>query len=240
VGPGTFSGSTLYRCTISGNSAYRGGGIDVVENGILDVNSSIVWGNRAWGEGDEIYVGSGGGSDGLIWLQCCDLDTTGIEGPGAHDWHFFENLFTNPRFCDAESGDFHLYGISSCANHMSCGLIGAMGVGCGEEERKMSEDVSDGRRPENGCVAPDVVLESQGGQTLIHYLSHGTEHSRLSIHDIRGRIVRSVPGARGSEGRNSVLWDGKNDGGERIAPGIYVIRIQAGERVVTKKMLLVR
>jgi len=39
----------------------------------------------------------------------------------------------DPLFCNTEAGDFTLHSLSPClpANSMGCGLIGALGEGCG-------------------------------------------------------------------------------------------------------------
>ena len=41
-------------------------------------------------------------------------------------------------------------------------------------------------------------------------------------------------------GLYSVHWDGRDDSGRALASGIYVYRLQVGERVQTRKLLLVQ
>lgn len=62
------------------------------------------------------------GNAGGDWVGCL----AGLEGRDG-------NLAVDPLFCDGEVGDFHLRVSSPCAPPQSgdCGLIGALGVGCG-------------------------------------------------------------------------------------------------------------
>ena len=62
-----------------------------------------------------------GNEDG-DWIGCI-ADQYGING----------NISEDPLFCDPDAGDFHLHCTSPCApaQQPDCGLIGALGVGCG-------------------------------------------------------------------------------------------------------------
>jgi hypothetical protein len=35
-------------------------------------------------------------------------------------------------------------------------------------------------------------------------------------------------------------WDGKDEGGTRVAPGVYYCRLQIGERSLTRRVILLR
>jgi len=67
----------------------------------------------------------------------------------------------------------------------------------------------------------------------------------LKIYDITGRLVRVLVQEQKLAGAHSVLWDGLDDAGQKVAAGVYLYRIEfvdaAGERMVmTRKMSLVR
>jgi hypothetical protein len=63
---------------------------------------------------------------------------------------------------------------------------------------------------------------------------------KLTIYNILGETVRDWTYDIMFPGRNSIVWDGRNNYGQEIASGIYFYRLSAGEFVETKKMVLVK
>uniref|UniRef100_A0A832I3Y7 T9SS type A sorting domain-containing protein n=1 Tax=Eiseniibacteriota bacterium TaxID=2212470 RepID=A0A832I3Y7_UNCEI len=64
--------------------------------------------------------------------------------------------------------------------------------------------------------------------------------ARLAVFDVSGRRVRTLLDGPQAAGSHLVRWDGRGDGGVLLAPGFYVIRLEAGEVVQTKTVRLVR
>ncbi|MFH1067980.1 MAG: PQQ-binding-like beta-propeller repeat protein [Candidatus Glassbacteria bacterium] len=62
----------------------------------------------------------------------------------------------------------------------------------------------------------------------------------LKVHDLRGRLVRSLMGAPHPAGRYSVYWDGRDEAGRQLSSGVYFYRLQAGEFTRTRKMVLLK
>ncbi|TSA19502.1 T9SS C-terminal target domain-containing protein, partial [bacterium] len=68
---------------------------------------------------------------------------------------------------------------------------------------------------------------------------------RLAVYDILGQLVRTLVNSDHSNGRYSVAWDGTNETGRQVASGMYIYRLEAGDRsgsatVLSKKMMLVK
>ncbi len=63
---------------------------------------------------------------------------------------------------------------------------------------------------------------------------------KLKIYDVMGRPVKTLVQEKLSPGRYEVQWDGTDDAGRAVASGIYLYRLQAGERVLTRKMVLIK
>ena len=63
---------------------------------------------------------------------------------------------------------------------------------------------------------------------------------RVTIYDVSGRVVRRFIRSALPGGSDTVSWDGRDEGGKRVASGIYFARVSSGAEAVTRKMLLVR
>jgi len=61
----------------------------------------------------------------------------------------------------------------------------------------------------------------------------------VTIYNIAGQTVRSLRG-HATPGFVRITWDGTNQAGERVASGVYLYRVQAGNYVETRKMLMLK
>ncbi len=62
----------------------------------------------------------------------------------------------------------------------------------------------------------------------------------LRIFDQRGRLVTTLVSEERQPGFHHVKWDGRDVSGQRVASGVYIYRLDAGERVMTRKLLLTK
>ena len=60
----------------------------------------------------------------------------------------------------------------------------------------------------------------------------------IHVFNAVGREVRNLMKTSLSAGMHSVDWDGRDDGGRMVMPGVYVYRMIAGDHVFIRKMLL--
>jgi len=63
---------------------------------------------------------------------------------------------------------------------------------------------------------------------------------RLDIHDVAGRLVRTLLREGRSHGRHSVTWNGLDQGGHRVSSGIYVYTLRAGAVTESRRMVLLK
>lgn len=75
--------------------------------------------------------------------------------------------------------------------------------------------------------------------TLSFYLPAGAD-VRLTVHDVAGRRVRELLAESLPAGPHESVWDGRDDCGTPAASGIYFYRIQVGEVVEQRKMVLLK
>ena len=64
--------------------------------------------------------------------------------------------------------------------------------------------------------------------------------TRISIHDVSGRLVRTLLDGKMPAGRHAVDWDGRSDSGGRVASGVYFIRMRAGGFEARRKAVLLK
>lgn len=62
---------------------------------------------------------------------------------------------------------------------------------------------------------------------------------RLGIYDVAGRRVREAFRGWVEPGWHAVRWDGRNEGGARVGPGVYFCRMEFGGRMVETRRLVV-
>jgi hypothetical protein len=92
----------------------------------------------------------------------------------------------------------------------------------------------------------DIVLTSRGlpnpfgERTLIEYYMSRGSNVRVAIYSVLGREVRSLIDMEQTAGRHTTVWDGRDNSGQKVASGLYVVRVEAGHSMTATKLLLVR
>ncbi len=61
----------------------------------------------------------------------------------------------------------------------------------------------------------------------------------LTVFDVQGRVVRRFADRRSAAGVRTVAWDGRSDAGVRLAPGVYLARLESAGRAVWRRVTLV-
>jgi subtilisin family serine protease len=89
---------------------------------------------------------------------------------------------------------------------------------------------------------PNPVISSTVFQYALgaDVTSGGTADVSVVIHDTRGRVVRALKHAREAAGEYRVEWNGADDRGVRVAPGVYHVRFRAGTMARTMKLAVIR
>jgi immune inhibitor A len=62
----------------------------------------------------------------------------------------------------------------------------------------------------------------------------------LNVYDARGRLVENLVDQPHMRGHFTVTWTGRNATGTPRSPGIYFIRLEAGDEVATRKVVLIQ
>ena len=62
----------------------------------------------------------------------------------------------------------------------------------------------------------------------------------ITIYDMLGNVVNNLVNANQLSGYKSIQWNATNNQGEPVSAGVYLYKIQAGDFVDTKKMILLK
>jgi hypothetical protein len=76
--------------------------------------------------------------------------------------------------------------------------------------------------------------------TSIAFYLPKEQRAAIVIYDVSGARVRALVDGVMPVGRHVVRWDGRNDGGNRVASGVYYYRLKTAKDTMTKKLVVVR
>ncbi len=73
--------------------------------------------------------------------------------------------------------------------------------------------------------------------TAISYSLDKQSDVNVTIYDVLGRVVRNYSLGYQDAGVHGIIWDGRNNFGEKVAPGVYFYRLLARGQAEVKKMV---
>jgi hypothetical protein len=76
--------------------------------------------------------------------------------------------------------------------------------------------------------------------TTIEYMLSKECAVRISVFDVHGRRLTTLPAETQGPGRHSAVWDGLDESGREVSPGIYFYRLDADNQRTVRKMVLAR
>jgi len=226
---GSYANIRLTGCTLAGNAAPSGGGISSATSSFATLTRTLVVFAPEGGalhqtdtfaytiSASDIFGNAGGDWTGAV------ADLLGQDG----------NISADPLFCGYEVGDLHLDAASPCAPPVAGEVpIGAFGVGCALS-----------------AVAPpgegDIILQGNAPNpfnpaTAIRFRLPQPAPTRVTVHDVAGRLVRVLVDAPLAEGQHEIFWRGRDDRGRTAAAGTYFYRVASGARSAVGRMTLVK
>lgn len=98
----------------------------------------------------------------------------------------------------------------------------------------------DGPAPSQFALYPCMPNPFNPSTTIRYDVRENGTRVSIDVFDVTGRRVRSlVDGARPA-GQQSVTWNGRDNGGNPVASGVYFYRMVAGSFTQTRKMVLLK
>lgn len=78
------------------------------------------------------------------------------------------------------------------------------------------------------------------GSTVISFSLATPGAVDLALYNLAGQRVATLASGPHGSGTHSVRWTGQDAAGQRVASGVYLARLRAGEQAMTRQMLLLR
>lgn len=223
------------------NIAYDGGGIACI-NSDITIENSILWNDSVTQTNTEIYV------EGNSTLEVSYSDIDG-------GWTGIGNLDSDPYFRDPVNGDFKLKAIecgypydSPCIDAGDPNILDSLldcSWGLGDTRSDMGaygggDSLITGIF-DNMPERPDRLIlflnypNPFNASTTIEYDLPEAGHVRIIVYDPLGREIETLVDVEKPAGRHQVVWDASD-----YSSGVYFYRIEAGDFIETKKMILLK
>jgi hypothetical protein len=225
------------------NTALNGGGIVTFYTSYPIITNTIFWADSASVDGNEIF------GDDASWPTITYCDIQDILWPGEG------NISIDPLFRNPENGDFHLMSIacgdsadSPCIDAgdpnildslLDCswglgGLRSDMGAYGGGDSGTVDIIDNDFSLPNEITLLQNYPNPFNSG-TTIRYFIVKPDRVTLTVYDLLGREIQTLIDDFRRAGFHTTTFDATD-----LPSGMYFYRLQVGEAVQTRPMVLLR
>ena len=209
--------------------------------------NSILWGDSASSSGQEIYA------DSMSFPVVAYCDVQG-------GWQGMGNININPLFRDQANGDFHLMSVvcgdsadSPCidtGHPDSIDIVLGCQFGLGGSRADMGAyggnngdwitGIGDEEFPDKNLIPQRISLLQNypnpfNVETTIEFILPEPLNVQVTVYDLLGREVQTLIDKYKQTGIHSIIFDASG-----LSSGVYFYRLQAGDNIETKRMVLLK
>ncbi len=228
-GDALIQGNTMVLNASTRNETHRPGSIRVFGSTAVILNNIVALSENGYGLS----------AVGAAYPPDVTLDCNNFWGNELGDYTTYQATLSpgpgefsaNPLLCDPLAGDLTLSPDSPClpASSGGCGLVGALGVGCGTPL-----DAPETLSPQT-LMLEASRLPGGGIEFRIHGEASLGSRATLQVFDVRGRLLYT------SEFNNRIHhWDGTGPTGGRVPSGVYFARASFTDRSISGSFVHVR
>ncbi len=184
----------------------------------LDVHNSEA--ELTFGYNEETVTGLSLSEDSLVVSVYDSLDARGFI------WHVLPSTVdTDNNTITVTTGHFALWAIASNTEELITSV--------------------DSMEDEELPIPDNFILEQNypnpfNPTTTIQFNLPRPVHVSLKIYNALGQEVRHLIDTTMPAGENSIIWDGKNNTGQLVSSGLYVMKLQAGTFTDIKRMTFIK
>jgi len=83
-----------------------------------------------------------------------------------------------------------------------------------------------------------AVPQPVRAEARVSFVLATASNATLAVHDPAGRLVRTLVNGSAAPGLNQLTWTGTDDGGNRLAPGMYFLQLSTPAGSASRRVLL--
>jgi hypothetical protein len=76
--------------------------------------------------------------------------------------------------------------------------------------------------------------------TGIRFALPAEGHVRVTVHDVRGKQVATIDEGTFGAGEHSLTWNGADESGGRVAPGLYFVAVRTASESAVRKVIMLK
>ena len=77
-------------------------------------------------------------------------------------------------------------------------------------------------------------------QTTIKFDLQSSQLVKLAVYDLSGKEVRVLTNVNLAKGNHEFTWNGRNEFGQSLPQGVYLVKMEGGGKVLSGKVVLGR
>ena len=77
-------------------------------------------------------------------------------------------------------------------------------------------------------------------ETTIEFSLPETANVELTIYNVKGQKVKNLINDEMAGGTHSIIWNGRNEAGEKTGSGVYFYRLKTADQTLSRKMILMK
>ena len=93
--------------------------------------------------------------------------------------------------------------------------------------------------PAEFALHPNFPNPFNPATRIIYDLAEASD-VRLEIYDLMGRNIKTLVNQTQGTGRHFITWNGNDHTGNQVGAGVYLYRLHAGNKIFTRKMILMK
>jgi hypothetical protein len=159
-------------------------------------------------------------------------------------WSQPENISGEEQLSFNEPCLFYSFGHNIRDTLLHCAVYSIPNVGLSKIYYFRNEPfLSDRWIPDNGWSTPEMLSIRAYPSVFnmvvtIEYENRNGSEARLSIYNILGQEIKTI--LKGKEERGEIFWDGTDEGGNKVASGVYFLHLSASNSSRVAKVTYIR